>query len=36
MTAHLDDAEEDQKSPIFSFAFGLSCVFIIGDTHKDA
>lgn len=36
MTAHLDDAEEDQESPIYSFAFGLSCVFLIGESHKEA
>lgn len=30
MTGHLDDGEEDQVNPIFSFCFGLSCVFLIG------
>ena len=35
MTGHLDDAELDQVSPIFSFSFGLSCVFLIGSESKD-
>ena len=30
MTGHLDDAELDQESPIFSYSIGLSCVFLIG------
>ena len=30
MIGHLDDGEEDQKNPIFSFNFGLSCVFLLG------
>ena len=35
MTGHLDDAEIDQESPIYSFSFGLSCVFLIGGPTKD-
>ena len=35
MTGHLDDAEEDQESPIYSFSFGLSCVFVIGGRTKE-
>jgi alkylated DNA repair protein alkB family protein 1 len=35
MTGHLDDAENDQESPIYSFSFGLSCVFLIGGNTKD-
>lgn len=35
MTGHLDDAEVDQASPIYSFAFGLSCIFLIGGKTKD-
>jgi alkylated DNA repair protein alkB family protein 1 len=35
MTGHLDDAEKDQTSPIYSFSFGLSCVFLIGGKTKD-
>lgn len=35
MTGHLDDAEIDQVSPIYSFSFGLSCVFIIGGPTRD-
>lgn len=35
MTGHLDDAEIDQLSPIYSFSFGLSCVFLIGGRTKD-
>lgn len=35
MTGHLDDAEVDQTSPIYSFAFGLSCIFLIGGKTKD-
>jgi alkylated DNA repair protein alkB family protein 1 len=30
MTGHLDDAELDQDSPIYSISLGLSCVFLIG------
>lgn len=30
MTGHLDDGEIDQVNPIFSFCFGLSCVFLLG------
>ncbi|KAM3139762.1 hypothetical protein pb186bvf_008220 [Paramecium bursaria] len=35
MTGHLDDAELDQVSPIYSFSLGLSCVFLIGGPTKD-
>lgn len=35
MTGHLDDAEYDQVSPIYSFSFGLSCVFLMGSMLKD-
>jgi len=35
MTGHLDDAENDQISPIYSFSFGLSCVFVMGGLTKD-
>lgn len=35
MTGHLDDGEEDQVSPIFSFCFGLSCVFLLGGTSRE-
>ncbi|CAD8194971.1 unnamed protein product [Paramecium pentaurelia] len=35
MTGHLDDAELDQVSPIYSFSFGLSSVFVIGGPTKD-
>lgn len=35
MTGHLDDAELDQESPIYSFSFGLSSVFVIGGPTKD-
>lgn len=35
MTGHLDDGEEDQESPIFSFSFGAPCVFLMGDKTKD-
>lgn len=34
MTGHLDDAEIDQISPIYSFSFGLSCIFLIGGNTK--
>lgn len=34
MTGHLDDAELDQISPIFSFSFGLSSIFLIGGPTK--
>lgn len=34
MIGHLDDGEEDQKNPIFSFNFGLSCVFLLGGPDK--
>lgn len=35
MTGHLDDGEEDQVNPIFSFCFGLSCVFLIGGERRE-
>ncbi|KAL4512265.1 hypothetical protein ABPG72_005267 [Tetrahymena utriculariae] len=35
MSGHLDDGEKDQKSPIFSFTFGCSCIFLMGDRTKD-
>ena len=35
MTGHLDDAEIDQESPIYSFCLGLSCVFLIGGKTKE-
>lgn len=35
MTGHLDDAEIDQMSPIYSFSLGLSCIFLIGGRTKD-
>lgn len=35
MIGHLDDGEEDQINPIFSFCFGLSCVFLIGYPEKE-
>ena len=35
MTGHLDDAEYDQVSPIYSFSFGLSCVFLMGGMSKE-
>lgn len=35
MTGHLDDAQIDQISPIYSFSFGLSCIFLIGGPTKD-
>lgn len=35
MGGHLDDGEKDQKSPIFSYSFGLSCVFLMGGKTKD-
>ena len=35
MGGHLDDGEKDQKSPIFSYSFGLSCVFLMGGRTKD-
>lgn len=35
MGGHLDDGEKNQKSPIFSYSFGLSCVFLIGGKTKD-
>ena len=35
MTGHLDDAEIDQTSPIYSFSFGLSCIFLIGGPTKE-
>lgn len=34
MTGHLDDGEIDQVNPIFSFCYGLSCVFLIGSTDR--
>ena len=35
MTGHLDDAEIDQSSPIYSFSIGLSCIFLIGGKTKE-
>jgi alkylated DNA repair protein alkB family protein 1 len=35
MSGHLDDGEKDQKSPIFSFSFGISSIFLMGDVTKD-
>ncbi len=35
MTGHLDDAEIDQISPIYSFSFGLSCIFLMGGRTRD-
>lgn len=35
MTGHLDDGEEDQINPIFSFCFGLSCVFLLGSPTRN-
>lgn len=35
MTGHLDDGEEDQVNPIFSFCFGLSCVFLLGHPTRN-
>ena len=35
MGGHLDDGEKDQKHPIFSYSFGLSCVFLMGGKTKD-
>ncbi|KRX08067.1 hypothetical protein PPERSA_02199 [Pseudocohnilembus persalinus] len=35
MTGHLDDGEPEQRKPIFSFSFGESCVFLMGDKEKD-
>lgn len=35
MTGHLDDAEIDQESPIYSFSFGLSCIFLMGGRTKE-
>lgn len=35
MTGHLDDAEVDQLSPIYSFSFGLDCIFLIGGRTKE-
>lgn len=35
MGGHLDDGEPDQEHPIFSYSFGLSCIFLIGGTSKD-
>jgi alkylated DNA repair protein alkB family protein 1 len=34
MIGHLDDGEIDQVNPIFSFSFGLSCVFLLGYPEK--
>lgn len=34
MGGHQDDAELDQKSPIFSLNAGLSAVFLIGAETK--
>ena len=34
MIGHLDDGEEDQTNPIFSFCFGLSCIFLLGFPDK--
>jgi hypothetical protein len=30
MIGHLDDGEIDQKNPIFSYCYGLSCIFLLG------
>ena len=35
MIGHLDDGEEDQINPIFSFNFGLSCIFLLGFPDKN-
>ena len=35
MTGHLDDGEIDQVNPIFSFCYGLSCVFLIGFPERN-
>lgn len=35
MTGHLDDAEVDQLSPIYSFSLGLDCIFLIGGRTKE-
>ena len=35
MGGHLDDGEPDQEHPIFSYSFGLSCIFLIGGISKD-
>jgi alkylated DNA repair protein alkB family protein 1 len=35
MTGHLDDAELDQSSPIYSLSLGLACVFVIGGSSKE-
>jgi alkylated DNA repair protein alkB family protein 1 len=35
MGGHLDDGEPDQEHPIFSYSFGLSCIFLIGGMSKD-
>jgi alkylated DNA repair protein alkB family protein 1 len=35
MIGHLDDGEEDQINPIFSFCFGLSCIFLLGFPDKE-
>ena len=35
MTGHLDDGEIDQINPIFSFCFGLSCVFLLGGPTRE-
>ena len=35
MTGHLDDAEIDQTSPIYSFSLGLSCIFLMGTQTKE-
>ena len=35
MIGHLDDGEIDQKNPILSYCFGLSCVFLLGYPEKE-
>ena len=35
MIGHLDDGEEDQINPIFSFNFGLSAIFLLGFPDKN-
>lgn len=34
MIGHLDDGEIDQVNPIFSYCYGLSCVFLLGYPEK--
>ena len=35
MIGHLDDGEEDQINPIFSFNFGLTAIFLLGFPDKN-